>query len=324
VKDKKAIIEIKDLVKEFKGGIRANNGISLSINKGEVFGLLGPNGAGKSTLVSQLIGLLTPTSGIIKLGGVDIIANPGHARKVCSFQPQNDVPIDGLTILQAVELIGRLRGGNALSVRKRTIELIDALEIGQWAKSQGQTLSGGVRRLVGYCMTTVAAGEIVILDEPTNDVDPLRRRKLWEQIRSVADSGITVLLVTHNVLEAERVVDRLAIIDSGKILCSGTPAALKGSELNKFRLEVILVPDARTISPANCTKTIRVGRRLRAIVDQNKIEDSIKWAKNLKADGVAEEFSVSPTSLEDVYLKMIGRPDVLGDTGYQSQIEKVS
>jgi ABC-2 type transport system ATP-binding protein len=324
VKDKKAIIEIKDLVKEFKSGIRANNGISLSINKGEVFGLLGPNGAGKSTLVSQLIGLLTPTSGIIKLGGVDIIANPGHARKVCSFQPQNDVPIDGLTILQAVELIGRLRGGNALSVRKRTRELIDALEIGQWAKSQGQTLSGGVRRLVGYCMTTVAAGEIVILDEPTNDVDPLRRRKLWGQIRSVADSGITVLLVTHNVLEAERVVDRLAIIDSGKILCSGTPAALKGSELNKFRLEVILVPDARTISPANCTKTIRVGRRLRAIVDQNKIEDSIKWAKNLKADGVAEEFSVSPTSLEDVYLKMIGRPDVLGDTGYQSQIEKVS
>jgi ABC-2 type transport system ATP-binding protein len=324
VKDKKAIIEIKDLVKEFKGGIRANNGISLSINKGEVFGLLGPNGAGKSTLVSQLIGLLTPTSGIIKLGGVDIIANPGHARKVCSFQPQNDVPIDGLTILQAVELIGRLRGGNVLSVRKRTRELIDALEIGQWAKSQGQTLSGGVRRLVGYCMTTVAAGEIVILDEPTNDVDPLRRRKLWEQIRSVADSGITVLLVTHNVLEAERVVDRLAIIDSGKILCSGTPTALKGSELNKFRLEVILVPDARTISPANCTKTIRVGRRLRAIVDQNKIEDSIKWAKNLKADGVAEEFSVSPTSLEDVYLKMIGRPDVLGDTGYQSQIEKVS
>lgn len=324
MKDKKAIIEIKDLVKEFKGGIRANNGISLSINKGEVFGLLGPNGAGKSTLVSQLIGLLTPTSGIIKLGGVDIIANPGHARKVCSFQPQNDVPIDGLTILQAVELIGRLRGGNALSVRKRTRELIDALEIGQWAKSQGQTLSGGVRRLVGYCMTTVAAGEIVILDEPTNDVDPLRRRKLWEQIRSVADSGITVLLVTHNVLEAERVVDRLAIIDSGKILCSGTPAALKGSELNKFRLEVILMPDARTISPANCTKTIRVGRRLRAIVDQDKIEDSIKWAKNLKADGVAEEFSVSPTSLEDVYLKMIGRPDVLGDTGYQSQIEKVS
>ncbi|MFC2159404.1 ABC transporter ATP-binding protein [Actinomycetota bacterium] len=324
MKYEKVIIEIKDLVKEYKGGIRANDSISLTVNKGEVFGLLGPNGAGKSTMLSQLIGLLTPTSGKIVLGGIDIISNPEYARKVCSFQPQNDVPIDGLTVLQAIELTGRLRGGNKVSVKKHTRELINALEIGQWANRQGQTLSGGVKRLVGYCMTVVYAGDIVILDEPTNDVDPLRRRKLWEQIRSVADSGITVLLVTHNVLEAERVVDRLAIIDKGKILCSGTPASLKGSGMDKLRLELILMTDTKiTNLPCN-PGTIRVGRRLRTIVEQDEIERSIEWAKKLKSKGIVEEFSVSPTSLEDVYVKMIGRADIIGDTVYQSQLEKAS
>ena len=324
MKDKKVIIEIKDLVKEFKGGIRANNGISLTVKKGEVFGLLGPNGAGKSTLVSQIIGLLTPTSGMIKLGGVDIVANPEHARKVCSFQPQNDVPIDGLTIVQAIEIIGQLRGGNALSVKKRARELIDTLEIDPWANKQGQTLSAGIRRLVGYCMANVVTGDIVILDEPTNDIDPLRRRKLWEHIRSVADSGMTVLLVTHNVLEAERVVDRLAIIDSGKIICSGTPASLKGSESEKLCLEIILITDEQIISMPSWLRAIRVGRRLRAIIDNDKTERSIEWAKNLKKKGIAEEFSVSPVSLEDVYVKMIGRSDILKNTRSQTQLEKVS
>lgn len=324
MKDLKVIIEIKDLVKKFKGGIRANDGISLSIKKGEVFGLLGPNGAGKSTLVNQLIGLLTPTSGIIKLGGVDIVKNPGHARKVCSFQPQNDVPIDGLTVVQAIELTGRLRGGNKLSVKKRTRKLIEALEIGQWANRQGQTLSGGVRRLVGYCMTVAYTGDVIILDEPTNDVDPLRRRRLWEHIRSVADSGVTVLLVTHNVLEAERVVDRLAIIDNGKILCSGTPASLKGSGSDKLRIEVFLMPDAHVSDLPPHDNAIRIGRRLRAIVEQDEVESYIEWARKLKSKGIAEEFSVSPTSLEDVYVKMIGRADILNDTGYHPKFEKAS
>lgn len=324
MKNKGLILEVKDLVKEYPNGLYANNGISLTIDTGEVFGLLGPNGAGKSTLVKQIVGLLTPTSGEIKLGGIDIASHPEHARKVCSFQPQNDVPIDGLTAFQAIELIGRLRGGKSSFVRKRTEELIDTLEISEWANKQGQQLSGGVLRLVGFCMATVVTGDIVILDEPTNDVDPLRRRKLWKQIRSVASLGTAVLLVTHNVLEAERAVDKLAVIDKGKMLGSGTPASLKGTEVEKLRLEIMLEPNATVTDIPEFIRVIKVGRRLRAIVDNSVVSDAVEWARMIQQQGIAEEFSVSPTSLEDVYVRMIGRPDVLGDVEYESKPAKVS
>ena len=123
------LLEIKDLVKEYRNGVRANDGITLSVGEGEVFGLLGPNGAGKSTLVNQIIGLLGPTSGEIVIDGVDVVRDPGFGRKVCSYLPQGIVPIVGFTPLQAIELIGRLRGGEKNAVRKRTRELIEILQI---------------------------------------------------------------------------------------------------------------------------------------------------------------------------------------------------
>lgn len=172
------LLEIRDLVKEYKGGVRANDGISLDIEEGEVFGLLGPNGAGKSTLVNQVIGLLSPISGTIRLDGVDVVQEPDASRRGCSYQPQGHVPIDGFTLIQAIELIGRLRGGEKNLIRKRTHELIERLNIEEWSNRTGQHLSGGVRRLVGFCMAVVHPGKLVILDEPTNDIDPLRRRLL--------------------------------------------------------------------------------------------------------------------------------------------------
>jgi ABC-2 type transport system ATP-binding protein len=176
------LLEIQNVTKVYKRKVKANDNISLSIAEGEVFGLLGPNGAGKTTLVNQIVGLTIPTSGSITLNGVDVIANPGYARESCSFQAQVQAPISGLSTLQAIELVGRIRGGRTADVRKHAMELIEKLEIGEWQKTMGLNISGGVRRLVAFCMATVVPGRIVILDEPTNDIDPLRRRLLWQEV----------------------------------------------------------------------------------------------------------------------------------------------
>ena len=224
------LLEINNVSKTYRGGVKANIDISLSVAKGEVFGLLGPNGAGKTTLVNQIIGLAMPSSGSITINGVNVVANPDYARNSCSFQAQVQAPISGLNTLQAIELVGRIRGGRAKDVRRRAMELIEKLEISEWKQTMGMTISGGVHRLVAFCMAVVTPGEIVILDEPTNDIDPLRRRMLWQEVQSIAKQGSAVLLVTHNVLEAERVVDRLVIIDQGTVRGIGTPASLKEAE----------------------------------------------------------------------------------------------
>ena len=306
------LLEIKDLVKEYRNGVRANDGITLSVGEGEVFGLLGPNGAGKSTLVNQIIGLLGPTSGEIVIDGVDVVRDPGFGRKVCSYLPQGIVPIVGFTPLQAIELIGRLRGGEKNAVRKRTRELIEILQIEEWANQSGQSLSGGVQRLVGFSMAVVSPGRLVILDEPTNDIDPLRRRLLWSEVTELGARGVAVLLVTHNVLEAERAVNRLAMINGGVVQAEGTPASLKGDASDSLRIEVVLEPGAEIPEIPPHIDYVRAGRRLIGTVAGDDISRALEWARRLQADGVVEEYSLGPSTLEDVYVRLVG-PEAAAD-----------
>ncbi|HYA44326.1 MAG TPA: ABC transporter ATP-binding protein, partial [Acidimicrobiales bacterium] len=223
------MFRVEGLTKRF-GALVANDDITLRVEAGEVYGLLGPNGAGKSTLVKQTIGLLKPTTGRISLGPFDLVAEPDTARQLCSYLPQAPMPIDSFRAGEAIELAGRIRGGRRDDVRKRAASLIEALDIGEWRTTVGQRLSGGVKRLVGFCMAVVWPGRLVILDEPTNDVDPLRRRLLWQQVRTLGSMGCSVLLVTHNVLEAEKSVDRLAVISGGRLVAEGTPSSLKAAD----------------------------------------------------------------------------------------------
>jgi len=310
------LLEIKNIVKVYKGKVKANDDISLSIKQGEVFGLLGPNGAGKTTLVNQIIGLTIPTSGSITLDGVDVVANPGYARESCSFQAQTQVPISGLSTLQAIELVGRIRGGRKAEVRERAMELIRMLEIGEWQKMMGVTISGGVRRLVAFCMAAVMPGKLVILDEPTNDIDPMRRRILWQEVQAIAKRGSAVLLVTHNVLEAERVVDRLAIVDQGRVMGMGTPASLKEDEGDTMHLELILEPgQAEPALPDYLQNPVTVNRRIVARVSPADITAAIDWARNLKAGDIIEEFSLGPATLEDIYVRLVKNPDEAEQSG---------
>jgi ABC-2 type transport system ATP-binding protein len=304
------LLEIDRLTKTYRRGrtspVRANDGITLSMDAGQVYGLLGHNGAGKTTLVNQVVGLLRPDAGGILIDGHDVIADPAHARQACSLQPQAQLPINGLTPRQAIELLGQLRGERASLVRSRREDLVAALDIGTWLDTDGERLSGGVKRLVSFAMAAVAPGRVVILDEPTNDVDPVRRRLLWTAVRRLADEGSTVLLVTHNVVEAERAVDRLAILDQGRVVAEGTPAELKADLGAELRLELTLEPGwPPPEAEPFIVRWVPNGSRALAIVDACDADRALAWAQDLRRDGRIGEFAITPASLEDVYVDLV-------------------
>jgi ABC-2 type transport system ATP-binding protein len=210
-----------------------------------------------------------------------------------------------MTPVEAVELTGRLRGGDKATVRRRTDELLSALDLDAWRERQ-VPLSGGVSRLVAFCMAAVHPVRLAILDEPTNDVDPLRRRLLWDQVRRLADGGTGVLLVTHNVAEAERCVDRLAIIDHGRVQVTGTPATLKERLGGALRLELSLDVGVPTPSlPDYLAAPALAGRRLVAQTSLADAGRAVGWARDAQSHGEIAEFQLSPASLEDVYIRSV-------------------
>jgi ABC-2 type transport system ATP-binding protein len=312
------VLEIENLCKTYHKGRRgkqpvvANTDVSLSVEAGQVYGLLGHNGAGKTTLVNQVVGLLKPDDGHITIDGHDAIADPGLARRLASLQPQAQVPIIGLTGRQTIEIVGSIRDSTRSGVRERTTRLIDALDIGEWIDRPGENVSGGVKRLVSFCMAAVSPGKVVILDEPTNDVDPVRRRLLWTQVRALADDGVAVLLVTHNVVEAERSVDRLAILDRGTVIAHGTPEELKTRIGHDVRLELVREPGTELPPfPEFVTSSTADHSRCLMRLPVERSADGVAWAEAQLRAGLLEEFSLGPATLEDVYVELVGRADAL-------------
>ena len=306
------LLEVRGVIKRYRrGAAPANDGVDLAIDAGQVYGLLGHNGAGKTTLVNQIVGLMKPDAGFIRISGRDVVADASFARRVCSIQPQAQVPINGLTPRQAIQTLGRLRGGTAATVRSRTDHLLEALALGEWAGMDGARLSGGVKRLVSFCMAAVTPGRLVMLDEPTNDVDPVRRRLLWAQVRALADEGSAVLLVTHNVIEAERSVDRLAILDHGRVLTEGTPSDLKAGVADGLHLELVLEPGANAPEPPSfATSYVATASRIVATVPANIGGEAATWAGNLRRAGRIEEYSLAAAALEDAYVALVGAATV--------------
>ncbi|WP_440312933.1 ABC transporter ATP-binding protein [Leucobacter chromiireducens] len=299
------VLEVTDLVKRYRRrSTPANDGITLTARPGRVLGVLGHNGAGKTTLVNQIVGLLRPDSGTISLAGVDAIAHPDRARELVSVQAQANVPITGLTPRAAIELVGRIRGGGKREVRSRASDLLEALDLGPWADTPAQKVSGGVARLTAFCMTVVRPGALVILDEPTNDVDPARRRLLWDAIRATAAEGAAVLLVTHNVREAERAVDELIVLDRGRTIAAGTPAHLTAHLSDQLLLE--LDSSALPPLPAGLDPLSSNSGRTTVAVPTSRSAEVVDWAQSAQARGTIERFALTPPSLEDAYLELVG------------------
>ncbi|WP_159620933.1 ABC transporter ATP-binding protein [Ruania rhizosphaerae] len=305
------VLRIAGLTRRY-GRVVANDDISLRVRAGEVVGLLGHNGAGKTTLVSQVVGLLKPDAGEIRVGSADAVQNPGAARRHVALQPQAHTPIDGLTPRAAIEIAGRLRGLSSRDARAVAVELAEELDIGPWldqrALPEGGGLSGGIRRLAGFAMAVAAPTPLLILDEPTNDIDASRRRLLWDAVRRRGDRGSGVLLVTHNVAEAERIVDELVILDRGRLVADGSPARLRGTQDSDLRLELQLPPEG--VDPSEdglglpVLRRVRTGRRTLLTVAASEAAAAVSWATAHHAQGRIEGFSLAPATLEDAYLAL--------------------
>lgn len=302
------ILEVDGVTKFFSGkgksNIVANDNITFSIKEGEIFGLLGQNGAGKTTLVNQILGLLTPNAGDIQLLGESVLQSPTRARSICSVQPQSQVSLGLLTPKQAVTLMGKMRAGKKFDL-KRVDMLFEALNMGEWANKEGERLSGGARRLTAFCMAVIVPGKLVILDEPTNDVDPVRRRYLWQVIRELTNDGSSVILVTHNVMEAEKAVDRVGIVHKGKLLTQGTPSEVKSSVSDQLRMEVSLLKEMNEMDmPRWALSSQRNGSRLLFAIDQQEVTSTIEWVKDQMDKGIVMDYSLSPSTIEDVYIEL--------------------
>lgn len=312
-----AVLEVDDLTRRF-GKVVANAEIGMRVDAGQVVGLLGHNGAGKTTLVSQIVGLLRPHSGSIHVAGIDAVAAPAAARRCVALQPQAQAPLDGLTPKAAIEIAGRLRGMSRSDARASARRLAEELDIGEWfhrrATPDGD-LSGGVRRLTAFAMAAVAPVPLVVLDEPTNDVDAARRRRLWKIVRRLGDEGAGVLLVTHNVVEAERVVDSLVVLDRGAVVATGSPSRLRGSGDQDLQLELSLHPEGEDPSvspsaiPVPITRRVRAGRRVLLTLSAVDAEAAVRWATELRGADRVESYELAPATLEDAYLAVTASAD---------------
>jgi ABC-2 type transport system ATP-binding protein len=220
-------IEAVALEREYKGGLKAVDGIDLAVQRGEVYGFLGPNGAGKTTTVRMLVTLLRPTGGRATVAGFDVATQPNEVRKRIGVALQEAALDLLMTGRELMELQATLHGIAPASVRARASELIRRVGLEQAADRRVATYSGGMRRRLDLAMALIHEPEVLFLDEPTTGLDPVSRTTLWDEVRRLKDEGTTVFLTTQYLEEADRLADRVGIISNGRIVAEGTPAQLK-------------------------------------------------------------------------------------------------
>jgi ABC-2 type transport system ATP-binding protein len=224
------MIETHELRRTFRtkvGLVEAVAGVDLRVEAGEVFGFLGPNGAGKTTTLRMLSTLLPPTGGRATVAGVDLLSEPRKVRERIGYVGQLGGTDPGLTGRRELEFQARLYGASRAEARKRAADLLAALELEAAADRPTSTYSGGMRRRLDVGLGLIHNPRLLFLDEPTTGLDPQGRARLWNEVRRLKASGMTVFLTTHYLEEADALCDRLAIIDHGRIVAEGTPEQLK-------------------------------------------------------------------------------------------------
>lgn len=242
--DKKILLSIKNITKQYSGPkgtvINALKGVSLDLYEGEVLGLLGINGAGKTTLSSIIATLHPSTSGDITYQGQSIYKDLYTYRKIIGFCPQKPNLFPGLTVDQNLTFSGRFYGLSEDVISERKARLVKRYMLGKYMDRLPGTLSGGCRQRVLIARSLIHNPRLVLLDEPTVGLDPHVRRKLWEEIKGLRDDGVSVILTTHYIEEAESLSDRICVLDTGSILFVDTPSNLKSSHAKGTLEEVFL------------------------------------------------------------------------------------
>ena len=312
-------IEARQLVKTYavrgsKDGIRALDGLDISVPRGMIYGLLGPNGAGKTTTVKILTSLARPDSGQARVEGVDVLARPGQVRHMIGVVAQRSGADPTATGRENLILQGRLYGLRGAAVRARADELLAHFGLTEAAGRLVRTYSGGMQRRLDVALGLMHRPEVLFLDEPTTGLDPESRAAMWQEIARLAGGeGMTVLLTTHYLEEADRLASRLAIVDRGRVVATGTPDELKG-ELRGDAVHVELPADAdpaRVRQVLDALPAVRdvviAGRGVSARSDDGAVAVPIVLAGLQRAGVNAASVAVARPSLDDVYLRHTGR-----------------
>ena len=298
------VVEVKDLVKAY-GDVKAVRGISFNIAKGEVFGMLGPNGAGKSTTVEIIEGLRRADSGSATVLGINISKDTKTVKERIGVQSQSPALFPDL---QVKELINFFRSLYKKSVL--TSQIIDLASLQESRDILFRNLSGGQQQRLSVALAFVNDPEIIVLDEPTTGLDPQARRAMWEVIENFRNSGKTVLLTTHYMEEAQRLCDRIAIMDYGKIIALSSPQQLIESNIKESAIQFKMKEypgDQVLASLPDVTKVIKEGDDI--VVYTNNITAVIAGLLSLASQRSTElsELSVRQATLEDVFLKLTGK-----------------
>lgn len=306
---------VYDLSKRYsKGDILANDKVSFELRAGDIFGLLGPNGAGKTTLVRQIMGLVRPTAGSISIFGRDVVAKPDLVPNLVSYMTQRPTALADLTLREALVVTGRLRGQTSRAARKQSDSLIDEFDLSALSNRVLGKQSGGQQRLAGFCIALMGNRPILILDEPTNDLDPMYRKAVWDKLGELNSRlGTTIILVTHNVAEAELVLNTVGIINQGKITAMGSVGELKARVDQAVRLELLFKAKVEQTKQmclleenlAGHVKNIS-GNRWLALVARGDAPKEINSV--LAAIGLEnlDDFRIQLPTLEDVYFQLGG------------------
>lgn len=287
-------LAVEGLNKRYKRGVHANRGISFEVYPGEVLGILGPNGAGKTTLVRQITTELLPTSGEIRVFGVDAVSDPIGVKNLMGIVPQEAQLFDMLTPRETFRIFGKLRGLSGRDANRRAEELLSELRLEAHGNAINMKLSGGLKRRVMIGIAAVADPDLIVLDEPTTGLDPQSRRDLWNLVREHRARGAAILMTTHYMEEAETLCDRVGIISEGRLLALDGIAGLKSA--HGFDFKVTYSSNGQN----GVTETI-YGKDDHVLVEQ------------VRAMGI-RQFSVNRTTLEDVYLELTGDEVSDGDS----------
>jgi ABC-2 type transport system ATP-binding protein len=306
-------IEVEHIVKKF-GDFTAVDDVSFYVKEGEIFGLLGPNGAGKSTLIRMMTTLIPITSGFARIAGHDVSRDPDGARRVIGVIPQALTSDLDLTIEENLNIYAKLYDVPAKKRKEAIEELLELVDLTKWRDAQTKTLSGGMRRRLEIARGLVHSPRIFFLDEPTTGLDPVSRVAVWEMLTNIkAHRQLTILITTHYMDEADRLCDRIAIVDHGKLVALDTPSALKasvpGSNVIEAQFENIPADwEARLHALTGVTSVQHEGAGMFRILTSNGSRATTELVEMAVQAGVnVKSLSVQNTTLDDVFVHYTGR-----------------
>ena len=305
-------IEVRDIVKKF-GGFTAVNGISFAVEDGEIFGLLGPNGAGKSTLIRMMVTLLPPTAGTALVNRFDIVKQADQVRKSIGVIPQAMTSDLELSVEENLIIFAKLYGVPRAKRERLIGELLAAVELTDWRHAQVKKLSGGMRRRVEIARGLVHEPRIFFLDEPTTGLDPVSRVAVWEMLQKIkAERDLTILITTHYMDEADKLCDRIAIVDHGELKALDSPLKLKASIPGKNILEVSFssTPPGwlERLQQLPSVQRVTADENIFRIASTNGPATTLALMEMAQSAGLAvSSLSVQSTPLDDVFVHYAGR-----------------